>query len=212
MSLSTLFTIAIVLILLRVFWLKIKDVNLKSESFKKLPEKDQLAVLKECLLNNPTESNLSNLKDFFVRRGAELDVDSYRPFMKKQLELTRRKDALAEDNELFSSEAAWLDKIRPLEFEEAQKAHQENRREDFLTHSLEGIARLYSDDAILNELDSLTPKYPKAKTLAENYRKLIELRDNSGADDESLKQLRNAKTAWENDLLQVDIEEISEKN
>ena len=124
MSLSTLFTIAIVLILLRVFWLKIKDVNLKSESFKKLPEKDQLAVLKECLLNNPTESNLSNLKDFFVRRGAELDVDSYRPFMKKQLELTRRKDALAEDNELFSSEAAWLDKIRPLEFEEAQKAHQ----------------------------------------------------------------------------------------
>jgi hypothetical protein len=212
MSLSTLFTIAIVLILLRVFWLKIKDVNLKSESFKKLPEKDQLAVLKECLLNNPTESNLSNLKDFFVRRGADLDVDSYRPFMKKQLELTRRKDALAEDNELFSSEAAWLDKIRPLEFEEAKKAHQENRREDSLTHSLEGIARLYSDDAILNELDALTAEYPKAKALAENYRKLIELRDNSGADDESLKQLRNAKTAWENDLLQVDLEDAPEKN
>ena len=212
MSLSTLFTIAIALILLRVFWLKIKDANLKSESFKKLPAKDQLAVIKECLLNNPTEGNLSNLKDFFVRREKDIDVDTYRPFMKKQLELAKRKDALAEDNELFSSEASWLDNIRPLEFEEAEIARQENRHEDFLTYTLEGIARLYSDSAILNELEALVPEYPKAKTLAENYRKLMELRESSGADDDSLNQLRKAKNAWENDLLQIDLGETSEKN
>ena len=212
MSLSTLFTIAIALILLRVFWLKIKDANLKSESFKKLPAKDQLAVIKECLLNNPTEGNLSNLKDFFVRREKDIDVDTYRPFMKKQLELTKRKDALAEDNELFSSEATWLDNIRPLEFEEAEIARQENRHEDFLTYTLEGIARLYSDSAILNELEALVPEYRKAKTLAENYRKLMELRESSGADDDSLNQLRKAKNAWENDLLQIDLGETSEKN
>ena len=205
MSLSTLFTVAIVLILLRVFWLKIKDANLKSESFKKLPPKDQLAVLKECLLNNPTEGNLSNLKDFFLRQGADLDVESYRPFMKKQLELTRKKDALAEDNELFCAEAAWLDKIRPLEFTEAETALQENRTEDFISNTLEGIARLYSDEAILNELDSLVPRYPKAATLAEGYRKLMELRDVSGADDESLSNLRKAKADWEDNLLQIDL-------
>jgi hypothetical protein len=162
MSLSTLFTIAIVLILLRIFWLKIKDANLKSESFKKLPPKDQLAVIKECLLNNPTEGNLSNLKDFLVRQGADLDVESYRPFMKKQLELTRRKDALAEDNELFCAEAAWLDKIRPLEFKDAETAQKENRIEDFIAYTLEGIARLYSDESILHELNTPVPKYPKA--------------------------------------------------
>jgi hypothetical protein len=205
MSLSTLFTIAIVIILLRVFWLKIKDANLKSESFKKLPPKDQLAVLKECLLNNPTEGNLSNLKDFFVRQGTDLDVESYRPFMKKQLELTRRKDALAEDNELFCNEAAWLDKIRPLEFEEANDARCENRQEDYISNSLEGIARLYSDEAILRELEALAPEYPKAKDLAEDYRKLMELRESSGADDDSLAKLRKAKNAWEDNLLQIDL-------
>lgn len=203
MSLSTLFTIAIVLILLRVFWLKIKDANLKSESFKKLPPKDQLAVIKECLLNNPTEGNLSNLKDFLVRQGADLDVESYRPFMKKQLELTRRKDALAEDNELFCAEAAWLDKIRPLEFKDAETAQKENRIEDFIAYTLEGIARLYSDESILHELNTLVPKYPKASELADGYRKLMELREGSGADDESLEKLRKAKADWEDNLLQI---------
>ena len=67
MSISTLFTIAIILILLRIFWLKIKDTNMKGEGFKRLPPKDQLAVLKECLLNNPTNGNLQNLKDFCTK-------------------------------------------------------------------------------------------------------------------------------------------------
>jgi ribosomal protein S21 len=204
MSISTLFTIAMALIFARIFWLKIKDVSMKGESFKKLPPKDQLAVLKECLLNNPTETNLKNLKEFSEKQGIVLDIESYRPFIKKQQELTRRKDALAEDNELFTAEAEWVDKILPLEFEEAKVAKQENRHEDFILHSLEGVARLYSDGAILSELEALVQDYPKAKELAQGYRELMELRDSSGADDESLKKLRAAKESWEKSLLDVE--------
>lgn len=207
MTLSALFTIVMTLVLLRIFWLKIKDVSMKSESFKRLPAKDQLSVLKECLLNNPTATNLQNLKEFVDKQGVNIDTESYRPFLKKQQELTRRKDALAEDNELFTAEAEWIDQILPMEFEEAKLAKQENRFEDYILHSLEGVARLYSDRAILSELDSLVQDYPKAKVLAQGYRELMELRDSSGADDESLKKLRAAKESWEKELLQVDIEQ-----
>lgn len=206
MTFSTLFTIVIALVLLRIFWLKIKDVSLKSESFKNLPAKDQLSVLKECLLNNPTTTNLQNLKEFTEKKGINLDVESYRPFLKKQLELSRRKDALVEDNELFTAEAEWIDQIKPLEFEEAKQAKQENRQEDYILRTLEGIAKLYSDGAILSELAALVQDYPKAEQLAQGYRQLMDLRDRSGADDESLKKLRATKEAWEKDLLQVDIE------
>lgn len=204
MSISTLFTIAMALIFARIFWLKIKDVSMKGASFKKLPPKDQLAVLKECLLNNPTETNLQNLKDFIQKQGLNLDIESYRPFIKKQQELSKRKDALVEDNELFTAESEWVDQILPLEFEEAKLAKQENRHEDFILHSLEGIARLYSDKAILNELEALVQDYPKAKQLAQGYRDLMDLRDSSGADDESLKKLRSAKESWEKSLLDVE--------
>ena len=206
MSLSTLFTLLMVLLLLRVFWLKIKAASAQGENFKRLPPKDQLAVLKECLLNNPTEGNLQNLKDFARKNALNLDVESYRPFLKKQLELSRRKDALVEDNELFTAEAEWIDQIKPLEFEEAKQAKQENRQEDYILRTLEGIAKLYSDKAILSELAALVQDYPKAEQLAQGYRQLMDLRDQSGADDESLKKLRATKEAWEKDLLQVDIE------
>ena len=206
MSLSTLFTLLMVLLLLRVFWLKIKAASAQGENFKRLPPKDQLAVLKECLLNNPTEGNLQNLKDFARKNALNLDTESYRPFLKKQLELSRRKDALVEDNELFTAEAEWIDQIKPLEFEEAKQAKQENKQEDYILRTLEGIAKLYSDKAILSELAALVQDYPKAKQIAQGYCDLMDLRDRSGADDESLKKLRATKEAWEKDLLQVDIE------
>jgi hypothetical protein len=183
---------------------------MKGEGFKRLAPKDQLAVLKECLLNNPTNGNLQNLKNFCTKMGTDLDTESYRPFMQKQLELTRKKDALAEDNELFGAEAAWMDRIRPLEFEEAESARQEGRHEDFILRTLEGIARLYSDEAILKELGNLEADYPKANELAQGYRDLMELRDTSGADDDSLAKLRNAKAAWEEKLLQIDLADSTE--
>jgi hypothetical protein len=37
----------------------------------------------------------------------------------------------------------------------------------------------------------------------------MELRDTSGADDDSLAKLRNAKTAWEENLLQIDLGDSS---
>ena len=206
MTFSTLFTIVIALVLLRIFWLKIKDVSMKSESFKNLPAKDQLSVLKECLLNNPTATNLQNLKEFTEKQGINLDIESYRPFLKKQQDLSRRKDALAEDNELFTAESEWIDQIKPLEFEEAKLAKQENRHEDYILRSLEGIAKLYSDKSILSELEALVQDYPKAEQIAQGYRDLMDLRDNSSVDDESLKKLRAAKESWEKDLLQVDVE------
>jgi hypothetical protein len=206
MSLSTLFTIIAVLVLLRIFWLRLKAAGTNNEAFRRLLPKDQLAVLKECLLNNPTEGNLQNLKAFCAKQGADLEVESYRPYIKKQLEITKRKDALAEDSALFGEEAAWLDRIRPLEFAEAETAKRENRTGDYLSRTLEGIARLYSDEAILEALRELEPEYPKAASLAENYRSLMELRDSSGADDQSLDTLRKAKSAWEENLLQVDFE------
>ena len=150
MSLSTLFTIVMVLVLLRIFWLKVKAASAQGENFKRLPPTDQLAVLKECLLNNPTAGNLQNLKEFAVKNNLDLDTESYRPYLNKQLELSRKKDALAEDNELFSAEARWMDQIRPLEFEDAKQAKAENRTEDFILRTLEGIARLYSDENTLS--------------------------------------------------------------
>ena len=69
------------LLLLRVLRLKIRANSARSESFKRLPPKDQLAVLKECLLNDPSESNLRNLSDFAERTSRTIDTESYRPFI-----------------------------------------------------------------------------------------------------------------------------------
>ena len=92
MSFTTIFTIIMSLVILRILWLRLKAANSHSENFKQLPPKDQLAVLKECLLNNPTETNLQNLKDFFQREKLDIDTESYRPFLKKQLELSIPED------------------------------------------------------------------------------------------------------------------------
>lgn len=204
MSTTALFTIIMVLVLLRIFWLRLKAANSHSENFKKLPPKDQLAILKECLLNNPIETNLKNLEEFGQRQGLNLNIQSYRPFMEKQSMLCKRKDALAEDNELFSQEARWMDSILPLEFAEATEAKANGDRQAFIANTLMGISRLYSDEAITDSLDKLATEYPKAITLSKGYRDLVELRDQSLADEASLEKLRKAKQAWEDDLLNIE--------
>ena len=70
--------------------------------------------------------------------------------------------------------------------------------------TVEGIARLYSDEAILSALRQLGDTYPKAEKLLEGYRKLMEIRDNSGADDKSLEALRKQRDAWQEDLLSIE--------
>ena len=191
------------LLLLRILRLRIRANSTRSESFKRLPPKDQLAVLKECLLNNPSEANLRNLSDFAQRTSREIDVESYRPFIKTQLEILKHKDAIAKDNELYAAETAWMDKISPLEFEEAEDFKRENEIPKYIERSLEGIARLYSDEAILKALSELAADYPHARELTESYKQLMQARDESGADDKSLEKLRKLKESWEDDLLNV---------
>ena len=119
------------------------------------------------------------------------------------MELHKHKDAIAEDNELYTAEADWIDKILPLEFAEADEYKRENEIQKYVERSLEGIARLYSDEAILEALEKLAPDYPHASELAESYKQLMQTRDESAADDKSLEKLRKQKEAWENDLLDV---------
>lgn len=203
MSASAIFTIIICLIFLRVFWLKIKASGTQNEQFRNLPAKDQLAVLKECLLNNPTERNLQNLGRFISEKGLDLDIESYRPFMKKQMELSHRKDALAEDNELFSQESIWMDRMEPLEFQEGRNALADGNKQEFVSRTLEGISRLYSDEAIEKALREIEPHYPKAEKLLNSYKKLVQARDISDADEKSLETLRQLRFQWEEDLLNI---------
>ena len=203
MNWSIVFFAAMMLLLLRILRLRIRANTTRSESFKRLPPKDQLAVLKECLLNNPSEANLRNLAEFAERTSLRIDVESYRPYLKSQLGIFGRKDAIAEDNELYAAETAWMDKITPIEFAEAEAFKQENETQKYIERTLEGIARLYSDDAILEALAKLAPDYPHANELAESYKQLIQTRDESLADDKSLEKLRKQKEAWEDDLLHV---------
>ena len=203
MNWSIVFFIAMMFLLLRILRLRIRANTTRSESFKRLPPKDQLAVLKECLLNNPSEANLRNLAEFASRTSLKINIESYRPYLKSQLEIFGRKDAIADDNELYAAETAWMDKITPIEFEEAEAFKQENETQKYIERTLEGIARLYSDDAILETLAKLAPDYPHAGELAESYKQLMQNRDESLADDKSLEKLRKHKEAWEDDLLHV---------
>ena len=200
---SILFFALMMLLLLRILRLRIRANSTRSESFKRLPPKDQLAVLKECLLNNPSEANLRNLAEFAERTSLKIDVESYRPFLKSQLEIIKHKDAIAEDNELYTAETEWMDKITPLEFEEAETFKRKNETQKYIERSLEGIARLYSDEAILNALSGLAQDYPHASELFESYKRLMQARDESTADDKALEKLRKQKEAWEEDLLNV---------
>lgn len=185
--------------------LRIKANSLKAESFKNLPPKDKLAVLKECLLNTPAESYLQNLAEFCKKNDIDVNIDEYRPFIAKQRALAKKKEALAEDNELFEEEARWMDSIYPLEFAEAEKAWQDNDDALAIKRSVEGIARLYSDKAVREALQKLSPRYPKAEVILEGYKKLIAARDESLADDESLKKLRKIRDDWEAELLNIEI-------
>ncbi len=203
MTFTTVITVVIVLLLLRVFWLRIKASSTRNENFKQLPPKDQLSVLKECLLNNPTEKNLQNLKQFGEDFQVDFDAETYRPFMARQLEISKKKDALVEDNELFAEEARWLDSIRPLEFAEADQAQSAGEKSTYVEKSLEGISRLYSDEAILAALEKLVPDYSKAQDLLTSYRELVEVREQSGASDEELEKLRKLRNKWDEELLNI---------
>ena len=197
-------TLLFLLLFLRIFWAHVKANNARTEAFKNLEPKDKLAVLKECLLNNPTEGNLQNLNDFLKVCGADFDIQSYKPLMERQLALADQKAGLAEWDKLYVEQCEWIDQIRPLEFKEAEEAKTSGNMEIWTVRTLEGISRLYSDQAIEVALESLKPDYPKAESLLLSYQELMKACQESMADDKSLEALRKKRDAWIEDLLTVE--------
>ena len=197
-------TLLFLLLFLRIFWAHVKANNARTEAFKNLDPKDKLAVLKECLLNNPTEGNLQNLNDFLKVCGADFDIQSYKPLMERQLALADQKAGRAEWDKLYVEQCEWIDQIRPLEFKEAEEAKTSGNMEIWTVRTLEGISRLYSDQAIEVALESLKPDYPKAESLLLSYQELMKACQESMADDKSLEALRKKRDAWIEDLLTVE--------
>lgn len=197
-------TLLFLLLFLRIFWAHVKANNARTEAFKNLPPKDKLAVLKECLLNNPTEGNLQNLSQFLKDSGADFDTQSYKPLMERQLALADQKAGLAEWDKLYVEQCDWIDQIRPLEFKEAEEAKTSGNMETWTVRTLEGISRLYSDQAIEAALENLKPSYPKAESLLLSYQELMKACQESKADDKSLEALRKKRDAWVEDLLTVE--------
>ena len=204
MFVTILFTLAFLLIFFRIFQLRLRANNAKTESFQRLPAKDKMAVLKECLLNNPTEGNLQNLKEFCDKEGLQFDADGYRPFIKEQLELARVNANYVECDKLYVRECEFIDRTAPMEFAEAEAARNAGDAEQALALSLEGVSRLYSDGAIEKALTDLEPSYPKAAELREKYIALAEACNASGADEKSLEILRKQKEDWLADLLTLE--------
>lgn len=204
MNWTLIVTLLFVLLFIRIFWAHVKANNANTQAFKNLPPKDKLAVLKECLLNNPTETNLQNLANFIKETGSDLDVRSYMPLMKRQLALADKKGNLAEWDKLYTEQCDWVDQIRPLEFNEAKIAREAGDIETYIIRSLEGVSRLYSDGAIEEALRQLESDYPKAQKLLSGYMQLVDACSESGADDKSLEALRKKRDAWIEDLLTVE--------
>jgi len=140
-----------------------------------------LAILKENLLENPSEDSLQKLKEFANSQNLAMPKEEY-PLGKAP--------SIEQDDSLFLSQAAWLDSLTPLEFKEMPQTEK---------NLLNGILRLYSDEAIFKALEELSRKFPseRQRKLEEGYRKLCELRDNSKADYDSLEKLRMEKEKWE---------------
>lgn len=163
-----------------------------------------MAVLKECLLNNPSEGSLQNLKEFCDSQNLDFDVEGYRPLLKKQIELADRNAYFKECDEHYKKECEFIDKLRPMEFAEAKEAETNGGEQTALTRTLEGISRLYSDEAIEHALQDLAPSYPKAQQLLEEYKHLVEVCEYSEADEKSLESLKRQKNTWLEHLLTVD--------
>ncbi|MBR2308691.1 MAG: hypothetical protein IKA48_16105, partial [Fibrobacter sp.] len=93
MNWSLLFVIIIMILLLRVVYLRLKANSIKAESFRNLSDRDQMAVLKECLLNTPTRTNLENLAEFAKARGFNVDTATYLKFIERHMKNAWGKNA-----------------------------------------------------------------------------------------------------------------------
>ena len=200
MTVAILFTLAIALILFRAFVLHLRSTDLDNEKFVVLPREVKLAILKERVLETPSEKSLRNLETFLKSEGIEVDMESYRPLYTEQLKLSGKENAIALDNDLYTREAAWMDAIEPFEFAEALTLKEEGKTEESIQTYLQGVLRYYSDEKIESSLEAILPDYPAAQKMLDDYKALEVLRDESLADEASIEKLAKAKEAWAKEL------------
>lgn len=196
MSLTVIFTAIIVFIIGRSLLLRWRASRLDANEFKQLEPAVQLAVLKERLLEMPSERNLQNIEEFGKVQGISIDLPSYRSLVQEQMLLSKEKDAMALDNILYEKQTEWIDSILPFEFSLAKKAKENGDMDAFIENSLDGILRFYSDKKIESALIELEPFYPKAKILLEQYLSLKEERDQCAPTEAVLEKLKAQKKAW----------------
>lgn len=200
MNAAFLFTLALALILFRAFALHRRSTALENEDFRALPREDKLAILKERVLETPSERNLQNLEIFLKAEGIPADIDSYRPLLAEQLRIGREENAIALDGDLYARESEWMDRIEPFEFAEAKKLREAGNADHVKTY-LQGVLRYYSDEKIEKALEDILPEFPAAQKMLDDYRALAALRDSSGADDASIEKLSAAKESWARSLI-----------
>ncbi len=196
MSLTVVFTALVFFIIGRSILLRWRAGRLDAAEFKQLEPAVQLAVLKERLLELPSERNLQNIESFAKENGLATDINSYRQLIQEQMQLSKEKDAMALDNLLYERQTEWIDSITPIEFSLAKEAKEKGEMDDFIEWSLEGVLRLYSDKKIESALSELEPFYPKAKELLDQYLSLKKTRDDSAPTDSVLDKLKAEKQAW----------------
>lgn len=196
MGLTAVFTLIIAFIIGRSFLLRWRSGRLDATGFQELEPAVKLAVLKERLLEKPSERNLQNIEEFAKTQGICVDADFYRSLIKEQLRLPKEKEAMALDNELYEKQTAWIDSIPPLEIKFAAEAKEKGDLDAFVDWSLEAVLRYYSDKKIESTLRGLEATYPKATGLLQQYLDFKELRDKSGASDAALEKLQTQKQEW----------------
>ena len=201
MTAAIIFTLLLALLLFRAFVLHLRATDLDNPRFQALPRESRLAILKERILESPSEKNLNNLGAFLLAEGIHVDMESYRPLLAEQLRISRQENAIALDNDLYIREAEWMDKISPLEFEIARKQKEDGKIDEFIRTYLQGVLRYYSDEKIEEALQNLTPDFPQAAEMLNAYRQLNALRDSSPADETSIEKLAQVKKEWMESLL-----------
>lgn len=201
MTAAIIFTLLLALLLFRAFVLHLRATDLDNPRFQALPRESRLAILKERVLEAPSEKNLNNLGAFLLAEGIHVDMESYRPLLAEQLRISRQENAIALDNDLYIREAEWMDKISPFEFEIARKQKEDGNIDEFIRTYLQGVLRYYSDEKIEEALQNLTPDFPQAAEMLNAYRQLKALRDSSPADEISIEKLAQAKKEWMVSLL-----------
>ncbi len=203
MTAAILFTLALALVLFRAFVLRRRETALDNREFARLPRETRLAILKERVLETPSERNLQNLGIFLKAEGIETDIESYRQFLAEQLRLSQEENAIALDEDLYAKESEWMDRIEPFEFAAAKAFKASGDAKGFIDAYLQGVLRYYSDEKIEDSLEKLVPEYPAAQRLLDGYRKLKTLRDSSEADEASIERLSRAKEKWASEVSEL---------